>query len=85
MLTNAKLLSKFNKNIFNNFHFLSLKKFTEAKYVDLSQTPKENYNKEQKAAYDNHVESFKKFTDFMTKREVYTWNDYLEQVIVNSL
>jgi hypothetical protein len=32
--------------------------------------------------FDKEKESWQKFTDFMMKREKYTWEDYLQQVIV---
>jgi hypothetical protein len=50
--------------------------------------------KKEEAAYDNDdmqetemhsmkQTEFKKFTDFMLNREKYSWNDYLQQLIVN--
>jgi hypothetical protein len=84
MLSNALLFSKINKRNFFNSNLVSYKTFAEIyKKINLNGIPKENYTKEQKASYDQHVESFKKFVDFMSTREQYSWDDYLEQVIVS--
>jgi hypothetical protein len=84
MLSNSFLFSKINKKKLFNCNLVSYKTFAEIfKKINLNGIKKENYTKEQKASYDQHVESFKKFVDFMTTREQYTWDDYLDQVIVS--
>jgi len=71
-----------NKNIlyFNNF-----KTFAETQKRIQIDTKKKEFTQEETEALESHRESFNKITEFMVKRESYTWQDYLQQIIVRVL
>ena len=89
MLRSVKIFSFSKKiNLTNKLRPLNLYgKFfaTIERRVSINKKDKGNLTLEQKQALETHREGFKKFVEFIRKREVYTWEDYLQQVIVREI
>ncbi len=78
---NRKLIfSQFKINNFNFINKFNKNNFTEDKTN--SKINKTELTSEQRLTLEQHTEGFKKLVDFMIKREKYTWDDYLQQIIV---
>ena len=60
-----------------NFAVASVKK------VKKDAKPKPEMSNEDRLALEQHSEGFSKLVEFLLKREKYSWQDYLQQIIVN--
>jgi hypothetical protein len=85
-----KFISR-NKNLFstnkvltvfkNHNKFVPYMKFTFATKEEKAEQMRSNSSNQN--SLEQEKESWNQFLDFMMKREQYTWNDYLQQIIVN--
>lgn len=78
MLNTNKVLPVFNNH---NILFTQIK-FNFATKEEIEQRRANNSNQN---SVEQEKESWNQFLDFMMKREQYTWNDYLQQIIVNKI